>query len=265
VLRLLIISINYWPEETATGKYTGEMGRWFAGRGHAVDVIAGQPHYPAWKLMPGYRNRWQQEWHGGVRILRCPHTIPRPGRVGFTARVLMETSFAVSSLRWLTMVLTDRRNYDAAIVICPPLQTFALAELARIMRGWPWILHIQDLQVDAAERLGLLRSPLLAWLLPRIERFALRRATAASTISRAMVERVRAKQARACWLTPNWAETETIKPSPSANGVRAEMRATSDDVVFVYAGNLGEKQGIEWLAEVESLAAAPWHPLCDRR
>jgi colanic acid biosynthesis glycosyl transferase WcaI len=45
-MRILINSINFYPELTSTGKYTGEMAQWLAERGHEVHVVTSPPHYP---------------------------------------------------------------------------------------------------------------------------------------------------------------------------------------------------------------------------
>ncbi len=38
-MKILIHGINYAPEATGVGKYTGEMGEWLAARGHEVRVL----------------------------------------------------------------------------------------------------------------------------------------------------------------------------------------------------------------------------------
>lgn len=53
-MRILIHEINYAPEPTSTGKYTGEMGEWLANQGHEVRVVAAPPYYPAWRIREGY-------------------------------------------------------------------------------------------------------------------------------------------------------------------------------------------------------------------
>jgi colanic acid biosynthesis glycosyl transferase WcaI len=45
-MNILIYGINYTPELTGIGKYTGEMGAWLAKKSHNVDVIAAMPYYP---------------------------------------------------------------------------------------------------------------------------------------------------------------------------------------------------------------------------
>jgi colanic acid biosynthesis glycosyl transferase WcaI len=45
-VRILIQSINFSPEMTGIGKYSGEMAEWLASRGHEVRVVSAPPHYP---------------------------------------------------------------------------------------------------------------------------------------------------------------------------------------------------------------------------
>src|ERR1700709_808018 len=54
-LKVLVYGLNYAPELTGIGKYTGEMVAWLAARGHQVRVVTAPPYYPAWRVQPPYR------------------------------------------------------------------------------------------------------------------------------------------------------------------------------------------------------------------
>ena len=49
-MKILIFGINYSPELTGIGKYTGEMGSWLALQGHDVNVVTAVPYYPEWEV-----------------------------------------------------------------------------------------------------------------------------------------------------------------------------------------------------------------------
>ena len=53
-MRILLLGLNFWPELTGIGKYSGEMATWLAARGHQVRVIAAPPYYPQWRVSPPY-------------------------------------------------------------------------------------------------------------------------------------------------------------------------------------------------------------------
>lgn len=49
-MKILVYGINYSPELTGIGKYTGEMVEWLAAQGHEVRVITAPPYYPQWQV-----------------------------------------------------------------------------------------------------------------------------------------------------------------------------------------------------------------------
>ena len=57
-------------------------------------------------------------------------------------------------------------------------------------------------------------------------------------------------------LFPNWVDTKAIHPAPSS--LRGELGLPPGAVVALYSGNMGEKQGVETLADVaRALAGSP--------
>ena len=242
-LRILIHGINYAPEFVGIGRYTGELGAWLRSRGHAVTVLAAPPYYPAWRVPPAYRRpAWRREWLDGVEVLRAP--LYAPARVTGRGRILHELSFGASCLAWWPSLWA--RSWDAVLAVCPLLQSGLVPALLARRQKIPFIFHVQDLQLDAARELAIIRQPQLLALLERLEHFLFTRSQAVTTISRAMAARIRDKGAppERVHLLPNWADLEAIKPGTRRNALRREL-GLNDEIMVLYAGNMGEKQGLE--------------------
>jgi len=248
-MRILIYGINYAPELTGVGKYSGEMADWLAAHGHEVRVVTAPPYYPAWKVAPGYAaGRYTTEAGGGVRVLRCPLWVPH--KVTGLTRLAHLASFAISSalpvlwqgLRWRPdCVLTVEPT-----VFCAPAGWLA----ARLGGAMAW-LHIQDFEIDAALDLGIIRSPRLGRMVLGLDNWLMRRFDRVSAISEMMIERLRTKgvdESSRC-LFPNWADTDRIHPLDAASPMRGELGIADDDFVLLYSGNMGKKQGLEILVE----------------
>ena len=247
-LKLLVVSLNFSPEMTSTGKYTGELAEWFAQRGHRVSAVAGMPHYPAWQVDAAYRGTgWRRERLADVDVMRTPHYVPPAGRVTALRRIWMETSFTLSSLRWWLPLLLRRERFDAVIAVCPPLQNAVFPRIYQWVSGTPWILHIQDFQVDAAVRLGMLRGGALGRALYALENFCLRQANWVSSITPAMCRRIEAKGAAAEQVLhlPNWADVAGIVPQPPDAEYRRQLGAAPGQVLVMYAGAMATKQGLD--------------------
>lgn len=247
-LRLLVYGINFWPELTGVGKYTGEMCRWLADQGHAVQVVTAPPYYPAWKVSDGYRPfaYQSQVWAGTapVNITRCPVWVPRT--LSTLRRLLHLASFALFSLPTLWRQL--RRRPDMVVVIAPTLFVAPAAlALARLFKVPTW-LHVQDFELDAMFGLGLGGSP--GWVQRAalaVESRLLRAFDRASSITPRMVQRLQSKGVLKdrCVLLPNWVDLAAVFPLTGINAFRHQLRLRDDEIVVLYAGNMGEKQGLE--------------------
>lgn len=248
-MRILIFGINYTPELTGIGKYTGEMGSWLASRGHEVAVVTAKPYYPEWEIHPAYRGKgWLTEQLEGVTVHRVPLYVPK--EVTAKKRILHELSFLGGIFpHWFALLL--KKKYDLVINVTPPFHLGFYALLYAKLRGAKLVTHIQDLQVDAAKELGMIRNSSLLNGMFRAERFLLNRSDAVSSISLGMKKKILAKGIpEANYLMfPNWVDVQTIRPLTKTRSLRREWNIPDEDTVVLYSGNLGEKQGLEIILE----------------
>ncbi|MCY1532056.1 D-inositol-3-phosphate glycosyltransferase [compost metagenome] len=162
-------------------------------------------------------------------------------------------SFAFSSLP--ALLAQWRWKPDVVWVVEPPLMCAPAAVAFSSLRGSKSWLHIQDYEVDAAFDLGLIKGAALRRWVAGAERWLMRRFDRVSTISGRMVERAQAKGVAAERVVhfPNWVDISGITPLASASSYRAELGLAADAVVALYSGNMGNKQGLEILADVARL------------
>lgn len=249
-MRLLIVSCNMAPELIGLGKYTGEMAAWLAARGHQVTVVATPPYYPDWRVWPGWSAwRYSRTRADGVLVQRCPVYVPRRPRG--PSRILHLASFALSSalpLLWLAA----RTRPDVVLATEPTLFAAPGALLAaRLARATSW-LHVQDLELDAAFALGLMKQGWTRASAVHLERRLLTAFDGVSAISGRMCERLAGKGARLQRITyfPNWVDTAAIHPIAGTSTLRHELGLADDQVAVLYAGNMAAKQGLEVLVDV---------------
>ena len=251
-MKILILSINFMPELTGIGKYTGEMAEWLAAREHDVLVITAPPYYPQWRLYPGYSAaRYHMEQKSNWRVIRCPLWVPRQPNP--LPRILHLLSFALSSfpvLLWQSL----RWRPQVILTVEPPLVCAPSALLAAaLVNAKPW-LHVQDFELDAAFKLGLLKNSWVRGWGLSVERFLLRHFDRISTISMPMLDRLKVKGVpeTKCLLFKNWVDTETIFPRQETNQYRSRLRLSPHQIAVLYAGNIGRKQGLEILLQAAS-------------
>jgi colanic acid biosynthesis glycosyl transferase WcaI len=253
-MRILVYSMNFAPEPTGIGKFSGEMSAWMAERGHAVRVIAAPPYYPNWKVESKYRwppyrrERWQ-----GVDVWRAPLWVPK--RQGGVARVAYLVSFAVSSLPLVVRQLFWRPDLVMNVApsfLCAPAGLLA----ARLCGAQSW-LHLQDFEIDLAFKTGLLKGKFLERIVLRIEGWFLRRFDLVSSISKRMIDHLLNKgvDSSKTRYFPNWVDISHIKPCVSGEKYRAQLGIPHDAIVVLYSGSLAGKQGLSVIPEAAVLHA----------
>lgn len=249
-MRILLHGINYSPELTGIGKYSGELAEWLAGRGHGVRVVTAPPYYPAWRVRRDYR-AWSYRTEAGsspdeVRVYRCPLYVPR--RPSGKTRLLHLGSFMLSSLP--IMLSQAQWRPDVVLAVAPSLMSAtAGAATARMADAVAW-LHVQDFEVDAAFGLGLLESHGRAHRTAEaLERQAMGLFDYVSTVSEKMLQRLPEKgvPAEKATLFPNWVDTDAIRPLFGPSKLRQHLKLGPERIVLMYAGNMGMKQGLELL------------------
>lgn len=246
-MRILIHGINYFPELTGIGKYSGEMAVHFSGQGHEVRVITAPPYYPQWHVQEGYSAwRYRRELCDGIDVFRCPIWIP--SRLTGITRVLHLASFVIFGFP--IMMLQILWKPDLVIGIAPALlSSLSVLLVSRFTGSISW-LHIQDFEVDAAYELGML--PARDQIYPiakRLETYLYRKFDRVSTISNRMVGRLYEKGLKEehTDLFPNWVDVDEIFPLFGRNQLRTELGIENDQIVVLYSGNMGYKQGLEIL------------------
>lgn len=248
-MKLLIYTLNYEPELTGIGKYSGEMAHWLSRSGHDVRVVTSYPYYPQWRILDGYDSSWYSvERSPNLQVTRCPLWIPdKPGGI---KRLLHLASFALTSFPVLLRHIFWRP--DVVWIVAPAFFCVPGALVASRLSGAQSWVHIQDYEVDAAFDLGVLKGEGLKSLALGVERWFLQRFDRFSTISRRMLEMGTRKGVpeQKVVLFPNWVDLAAIAPSSEGEGTyRQELGIDANTVVALYSGNMGAKQGLEILSE----------------
>jgi colanic acid biosynthesis glycosyl transferase WcaI len=244
---ILFFSVSYRPEHAGIGPYAAATAERLAEEGAEVAVVAGLPHYPAWRLAP--EDRWclrRDEKVGGLRIIRLRQLIPRQQTA--LSRFLYELSFFVHG----ALARRTWRTPDVVVAVTPSLAGAVLARMAARRYGVPLIVIVQDLVTAGAEQSGMKGGRSVSSALGKLEAWLLRGAQAVGLVHESFLTRslqmgVDPQQVH---IVPNWSLRD---PHESLLG-ELPMLGWQDRYVVLHAGNMGFKQGLEVVVEAARLA-----------
>ncbi|WP_324672900.1 WcaI family glycosyltransferase [Hymenobacter sp. GOD-10R] len=248
--RVLLIGYNFYPEPTGIGKYSGEMIKWLAEKGYDCTVITTYPYYPYWKVQePYHKNRF---WYsteltkfpsgGSIKLYRCPMYVP--AKPSGLKRILLDFSFLVTGFFKLIQLLPAKK-FDFVVTVVPSFQFGILGALYKKFRGAKFMYHIQDMQIEAARDLQMIKSEKAINALLGFEKYIFDKADYVSSISEGMVARIQEKAKKDIFLLPNWADVNLFHPVEDKASIKVDFGFAPTDKIVLYSGAIGEKQGLE--------------------
>jgi colanic acid biosynthesis glycosyl transferase WcaI len=250
--RILLIGGNYYPELIGIGKYNGEMVDLLAREGHQCTVVTSYPYYPQWKIQKPYLQnpKWYKKETKNVtgnqtnpiQVYRCPQYLP--SKPTAKRRMILDLTFCLSAF-FMIMRLVFRKKFDLVIVVVPCFQLGLLAILYKKLRGAKFLYHIQDLQIDVARDLNMIKSKKIISILLKVEKYILNKADIISSISAGMIKRIKNKCDKEVVFFPNWVDTAMYFPLPEKEALKREFNFAPTDKIVLYSGAIGEKQGLE--------------------
>lgn len=248
--KILLVGYNYAPEPTGIGKYSGEMIQWLAVRGHDCTVLTTYPYYPHWSVQEPYRSsrfwykREVQNFESGGRIcvIRCPIYVPE--EPSGLKRIILDFTFLTTSFFPLIGLLFQRK-FNLLFAVAPSFLIGLPAWFYSFFRGGKFVYHIQDMQIEAARDLGMIKSKLLLKSLFAMEKRIGRKANTISSISTGMIEKLENKFNKSIYFFANWADISTFHPIEEKSAIKQEFGFDPGDKILLYSGGIGQKQGLE--------------------
>ncbi len=239
---------QWFDPEPGPASLPGVLARGLLSRGHHVQVVTGFPNYPTGVIAPGHRIRWRcDENVEGVSIRRValyPHHGASPAR-----RFANYASFGVSAM---TSGLGALRGLDAIWVYCSPITVAWPMWAARYGLRIPVVAHVLDLWPDTVLASGFLNGRghgVVKRMLDMWCSAMYRAADSVAYISPGVgaILSDRGVAAHKLAYVPMWADETIFRPSDA--DMRAELGLAPDAVVLLYAGALGEAQGLDVLVD----------------
>lgn len=244
-----ILSLHYPPETTGNAPYTGALAAGLMARSHRVDAIVAHPHYPEWRVRPGYGQWRRSEMIDGVAVRRLRHYVPRPPRG--LRRLFSEISFGVR------ISLSRLPSAGVVVAVSPALFATALAALRiRLTPSRPalvvWVQDIYTLGMAETQEGGGFSARITKF----IERHVLRSADRVVVIHPRFadyIEREMGVDPKRITVIRNWTH---LKPSRAMTQIdaRAAIGWPVGRFLVVHTGNMGAKQGLDNVVEAARLA-----------
>jgi colanic acid biosynthesis glycosyl transferase WcaI len=238
--RIVFVNRYFFPDQSATSRMLTDLAFRLAERGLSVAVLTSRQLYENPRAaLPPY------EVARGVSIHRVSTAVR--GRARLAGRALDYLSFHVAA--GLALLKLLRRGDVVVAKTDPPLISIIVSHAAR-WRGAVLVNWLQDLFPEVASVLtpNLIPKRIEHQLAAARDR-SLRRAAMNVVLGEGMRDRVLSAGVNAARvrIVPNWADTTSVVPQPTADSATRRRIGLDDRFVIGYSGNLGRAHDFETL------------------
>ncbi|MCH8274630.1 MAG: glycosyltransferase family 4 protein [Armatimonadetes bacterium] len=247
--KLLVVNQYYAPDVAATGQLAADICESMSERGVKVYVVAGEPSYTS-----SAERAPLGEARNGVQVRRVPMG-RAVGRESLGTRLRGYVRFLRRAAR-VAEEIVEMESPDTVLTFHnPPLVGRIGARLAR-RHGLRFVYAPQDIHPDILVATNWLRLPgplVKMWDAShrRIMSHADEIVVLGEGMKRTLVQEkgVPAERVR---VAPLWARPE-LQPQPRSNAIRTELSVGEEDLLLLYAGNMGIMHPLDPIADAAAL------------
>lgn len=246
--RILIVTQHFWPENFKINDLAVEL----RDKGFDVTVLTGKPNYPSGSFFEGYSFFGKPvEFYNGIKVYRVP--LFRRGSGGGWRLFVNYVSFVVFASLFICF---HWRPYDYSLVFAssPVTQAYP-ALLHKLLFRTRVIVWLLDLWPESVESAGGLRNRFIISLIRKLSNHIYRKSDKIMVQSEAFIPvlKERGVPGDRLYYVPNWAEEIFEKGEYEQPDIDPFTGGSKNDFTIMFAGNMGEAQGIEHVIEAAYL------------
>ncbi len=228
----------YYPEEISTGYYLTSIAEGLA-EDFDVKVLCGQPKHMSRGLTAP-----KKEVLNGVEVYRASATTLDKNVMLYR----LINMFTIGVAMFYNSLKRFRKGDQILVVTAPPTMPVTTA-MAALFCGASYTILVQDSYPEILIAVGTLRkNSVSVSSINFFNRWVYKYASKIIVMGRDMNALFKRKTEGLdipIVTIPNWADLETIHPSPRESNLLLKELGISDKFVFLYAGNIGHPTDVE--------------------
>ncbi len=240
-MKILVSSLYFHPDHSGIALYSSDFSFYMKEAGYDVNVVTGFSFYPKWeKTESDKRKLFRKDIVDGVNIFRGYLYVP--AKVSTFKRIIQEMTFILFA--FFNFFRVGRS--DVIVLFTPPITVGLVGVLFRKLWKARLVINVQDLQLEAADALGLINISIILKIVNVIEQYTYRQADKITSISEGMLSLIQGKniQDDKIYFWPNWIDVREHADKGQKGNFLELYPEFKGKLIIGYAGNIGVKQGL---------------------
>jgi len=248
-MRVLYFHQHFSTPSGSTGTRSFEFAKRLIQRGHAVTIVCGTYKGGDTGIIAPFVSGRREGEIDGIKVIEFHY--PYSNNDSFLRRTVTFFKYALRSV-----LVLWQESYDLVFATSTPLTAGIPGIFARWFRRKPFVFEVRDLWPELPRAMGVIKNPVLLWLMEVLEWLSYRSANHVIGLSPGIekgIER-RGVKKRKIGMIPNGCDLKLFNPSGVGTPVLAEF--DQFDYFAVFAGAHGLANGLDQLLDVAAALKA---------
>jgi len=243
-MHVLYIHQHFSTPKGCGGTRSYEMAKALIAAGHTVTMVCGANQLSNTGIDTEYVKGIRRGEFEGIQIVEV--CVPYSNYDGFFARSLKFFKFALK-----TVSVVAHAPCDLVYATSTPLTVAIPALFAKWFKKKKMIFEVRDLWPELPKAMGVVKNPILLWLLDKLETLAYRNADHCVGLSPGMCEGINKKlpEDRQAMLIPNGCDIDFFQSGKKDRALLERYGIADEDFVVVFSGAHGMANGLNAVLE----------------
>lgn len=247
-MRILYFHQYFSTPQGSAGTRSYEMAQALLRAGHQVTMVCGRSRRGKTGLSGPFEKGKRRGAVDGINVIEFD--LDYGNEMAFLARIVVFAKFALRSIR-----IALRESADVVFATTTPLTAGIPGIAARLLARRPFVFEVRDLWPELPKAMGVIKNPLVLWLLSALEWLSYRSADRLIGLSPGIVEGIarRGVAKDRIILVPNGCDLDLFASTAAAwrpEGVR------DDQMLAVFSGAHGLANGLGAVLDAAAMLKA---------
>ena len=238
-MRILIVTQYFWPEEFRIN----DIAKYFAKKGHQVDVVTGLPNYPSEEIFNEYKkNKKKYNNYVGANVIRVPIFLRGSGSP--FKLFLNYLSFVLSAII-IGSYKIRKKKYDIIFTFATSPITVALPSIFfSFLKNCKHVLWVLDIWPDILRELKIINNQFILYVLKKIVNYIYSKSDIILAQSKGFENIISENVAdkSKIYYFPAWSENLSKN---NEEDILPDLKKYKNKFNIVFTGNIGEAQNFE--------------------
>ena len=243
-MRILYYHQYFKTRKVSGGGRSYEFAKRLVKNGHDVTIVCNKYHKEDLKLKDNSKKGFSRGNIDGINIIQIDLLFSN--KQNFLNRAIGFAKFVLKSIRFIF-----KEEYDLLFASSTPLTIGIPGIVLKLFnKNKKFVFEVRDLWPELPIAMGIIRNPVIKWILKRLEILIYNKADGIIALSPGIAEGIRKtnKNKKPVTLIPNASDTDLFYP---ANGDKTIIPScNSNNFIAVFTGTHGKANGLDYVIDI---------------